>query len=144
MLMWFPTIPADWTQTNQEIPAVLCFFLHANGSLRALISAKAKKASLSDGAFWNFEHETTLIIKVKPKQSVACSQMFNKFLRAYSWDFSSWGRARLILCKPQQLPLSQTLLRGTGTWGHWALGQSSALKLFNQNNTQATAICWPG
>lgn len=39
--MWFPTIPTDWTWTGQEIPAVLCFLLHANGSLRALISANA-------------------------------------------------------------------------------------------------------
>lgn len=68
--MWFPTIPSDWTSTDQEIPVVLCSFLHANGSLRALISANVLTGAFLRWylpKFWAWNHSNNKI-KFKAKQ----------------------------------------------------------------------------
>lgn len=153
--MWFPTIPTDWTWTGQEIPAVLCFFLHANGSLRALISARALTSVFLRWyllKFWAWNHSNN---KVKQNKTIFCFCLFTD-----AQQFSQGLELRLQFlmqskADPMQHPatstepLTQALLRATGhPWtvvsGHWAPGQSSALKLFNQKNTQATKIFWPG
>lgn len=68
--MWFHTIPSDWASTDPEIPVVLCSFLHANGSLRALISATALTSAFLRWyllKFWAWNHSNNKI-KVKIKQ----------------------------------------------------------------------------
>ena len=93
-VMWFPTLPRDWPSTDPEIPAVLCSFLHANGSLKALISANALTSAflrwhLPKFWAWNYSNKTKVKTKQKKSLTAACSQMPHKFLSAYSWDFSS-------------------------------------------------------
>lgn len=104
-----------------------------------------------DGTSWKSEHETTLITKAKTKQNILYCCLFTNaevsrgLQLRLQFPFLTESKAEPVQhsATSTHLSLWDNLVKVTvHPWtvasGHWAAGQISASKLFNQKTTQTT------